>query len=249
MARFLLLHGAWHGGWCWSAVAERLESAGHRVSAPDLPGLGADAGSLSPDIGLETHLAFALDALESLGGGILCGHSYGGMLARGLVDRRPDLVTGLVLIEALWPGDGEAAFDVIPPAARERFREAAETAGQGWRLPQPDVAQFAIADAGLAQSIASRLTDHPLKTFTDPLRLSGPARLPRGPAFLIATDRDPQPYADTATALAAEGWAVMHHAGGHAMMMTAPDFVAAALLGAAAQTDLDRERRNDAQGN
>ncbi|NIA70827.1 alpha/beta hydrolase [Pelagibius litoralis] len=247
MARFLLLHGAWHGGWCWSAVAERLSRAGHSVSAPDLPGLGADAGNLTPDIGLETHLAFALTELDRLGGAILCGHSYGGMPARGLVDRRPDLIEGLMLIEALWPGDGEAAFDLVPKAFQDLFRGRAEAEGEGWRMPPPDVAQFAIADAALAADIAARLTDHPLKTFEDPLRLSGPARLPGPRSFVIAADRDPQPYAATAAALSQQGWTIKHHPGGHEMMMTQPGLVAEALLEVAADSMSDTERKTDAQ--
>ncbi len=247
MARFLLLHGAWHGGWCWAAVAEKLNRAGHAVSAPDLPGLGADAGSLTPEIGLETHLAFALTELERLGGAIVCGHSYAGMLARGLVDRRPALIDGLVLIEALWPGNNETAFDIVPPAMGKLFRERAESAGEGWRMPPPDVAQFAIADEALAAAIAARLTDHPLKTFTDPLRLSGPATLPTDRRFVIAADRDPQPYAGTAAALSEEGWTVTRQPGGHEMMMTQPDLVAATLLQTAAKAGAKRERKDNAQ--
>lgn len=245
MARFLLIHGAWHGGWCWSAVAERLSRAGHAVSAPDLPGLGADAANLTADIGLETHLAFALTELERIGGAIVCGHSYGGMLVRGLIDRRPDLVSGLVLIEALWPEDGEAAFDIVPPAVRDLFRARADSMGDGWRMPPPDVAQFAIADAALAAGIAARLSDHPRKTFEDPLRLRGPERLPESCSYVIATDRDPQPYAATAAALAAEGWTLRRNPGGHEMMMTQPELTTAALLEVAAKTRGSGSRRNN----
>lgn len=230
MATFLLLHGAWHGGWCWTAVAERLTTAGHRVEAPDLPGLGEDAANLSPDIGLENHLACAQAVLEDLQGAVVCGHSYGGVLARGLLDRCPDLVDGLVLIEALWPDDGQAALDCIAPAARTLFVQRTKDEGDGWRLPPPDPAQFALADPALHASIAARMTDHPFRTFQDPLRLTGPARFPETRRYLIATDRDPQPYAETAAALAAEGWTLVEHPGGHEMMVTQPQLVANLLL-------------------
>ena len=56
MATFVLVHGGWHGGWCWQKVIPFLEAAGHQVYAPTLTGLAERAAELSPDVGLETHI-------------------------------------------------------------------------------------------------------------------------------------------------------------------------------------------------
>src|SRR6202790_1992432 len=80
MATFVLVHGAWHGGWCWQKVIPFLEAAGHEVYAPTLTGLAERASELSPDVGLETHIQDVVGLLEekNLHGVILVGHSYGG---------------------------------------------------------------------------------------------------------------------------------------------------------------------------
>ncbi|MGI9422915.1 MAG: alpha/beta hydrolase, partial [Hyphomicrobiaceae bacterium] len=208
---FLLIHGAWHGGWAWQAVAERLRMRGHEVQAPDLPGLGADAENLSPTIGLEDHIEAVLPDVPHL----LCAHSYGGMIARAIVDRRPDLIEGFVLIEALWPSNGQRALDVLAPAARSETERAIQNEGAGWRIPVPNVDRFAIPDSEIAAAVGQRLTPHPAKTFTDRIDLHAPSSLG---TYLIANDREPQPYAETAARLGAEGWTVQSASGGHELM-------------------------------
>ena len=220
MMRFLLIHGAWHGGWCWDGIAERLRAEGHEVLAPDLPGLGEDSAALSPGIGLENHIAAAMPDNPC----ILCAHSYGGMIARAIADRRPDRVTGIVLIEALWPDDGQSAFDLVSPERQAEFEAGIETQGEGWRMPVPDPAGFRIDDPVLRAGVAARMTDHPARTFRDPLRLTGPE--PPTGTYVIATDRDPQPYAATANLLRAQDWRVEAMPGGHELMLTQPARIA-----------------------
>ena len=88
MTDIVLVHGAWHGGWCWREVAERLRSAGHRVFAPTLTGLADRAHLLSRETGLETHILDIVNLLEweELDDAVLCGHSYGGMVVTGAAD-------------------------------------------------------------------------------------------------------------------------------------------------------------------
>src|SRR5260370_16773426 len=82
MATFVLVHGGWHGGWCWQKVIPFLEAAGHEVYAPTLTGLAERASELSPDIGLDTHIQDVVGLLQEkhLHGVILVGHSYGGVV-------------------------------------------------------------------------------------------------------------------------------------------------------------------------
>lgn len=84
MADFVLVHGAWHGAWCWTKVVPLLEAAGHRAYTPTLAGLGEKAAALGPEIGLGTHVQDVVGVIESNGlhEVVLAGHSYSGMSSR-----------------------------------------------------------------------------------------------------------------------------------------------------------------------
>src|SRR5207237_9757298 len=86
MATFVLVHGGWHGGWCWQKVIPFLEAAGHEVYAPTLTGLAERASELSRDVGLDTHIQDIVGLLEekNLHGVILVGLSYGAMVIPGV---------------------------------------------------------------------------------------------------------------------------------------------------------------------
>src|SRR5262249_21902502 len=114
MATFVLVHGAWHGGWCWQKVIPFLEAAGHEVHAPTLTGLAERASELSPDVGLDTHIQDIVGLLEekNLNGVILVGHSYGGMVITGVVDQVPERIAHLVYLDTFVPRNGESMADV-----------------------------------------------------------------------------------------------------------------------------------------
>ena len=107
MTTFVLVHGAWHGGWCWREVAGRLQSAGHRVFAPTLTGLADRSHLLSRETGLETHILDIVNLLawEELDDAVLCGHSYGGMVVTGAADRAAGRLRALVYLDAFVPAD------------------------------------------------------------------------------------------------------------------------------------------------
>src|ERR671922_1840089 len=105
MATFVLVHGDWHGGWCWKRVVTLLRQAGHEVFAPTLTGLGERAHLMhlmSEVIDLSTHIQDVIGVLhwEELSDVILCGHSYGGMGISGVADRRPGGVRTPVYLDA-----------------------------------------------------------------------------------------------------------------------------------------------------
>ena len=131
---FVLVHGAWHGGWCWSRVADRLRSAGHRVFTPTQTGLGERRHLLSKDITLDTFTADIVNAIEAeeLSDIILVGHSFGGNAISGVADTIPGRIRHLVYLDSLMVEGGKAPFDTAaagcrrPPAARPRRTPAAD---------------------------------------------------------------------------------------------------------------------------
>src|SRR5512146_1921364 len=134
MATFVLVHGAWHGGWCWQKVIPFLEAAGHEVYAPTLTGMGERAAELSPDIGLDTHIQDVAGLLQekNLHGVILVGHSYGGMVITGVVDQAPERIAHLVYLDTFVPRDGESMSNVVPFLGTY-LRKQAQAHGDGWR--------------------------------------------------------------------------------------------------------------------
>jgi pimeloyl-ACP methyl ester carboxylesterase len=135
MATFVLVHGAWHGGWCWQKVIPFLEAVGHEVYAPTLTGLAERATELSPDVGLETHIQDIVSLLveKHLQGVILVGHSYGGMVITGVVDAVPERIAHLVYLDTFVPRDGESMAGVVPFLGIY-LRKQAWAHGDGWRV-------------------------------------------------------------------------------------------------------------------
>src|SRR4051812_30047626 len=110
---FVLVHGAWHGGWCYDEVAKRLRSEGYDVYTPTLTGLGERSHLLSPEINLDTHIQDVLNVIrwQDLETIVLCGHSYGGMVVTGVADVVPDRIASLVYLDAYVPRSGESVWD------------------------------------------------------------------------------------------------------------------------------------------
>src|SRR5689334_23514656 len=116
MANLVLVHGGWHGAWCWDKVIPLLQATGHRVYAPALTGLGESAHRLTPDVGLDTHVQDVVGLLqkEDLQQVILVGHSYSGMVITGVADCMPDRIHSLVYMDAFVPHQGESVADIVP---------------------------------------------------------------------------------------------------------------------------------------
>jgi len=113
MTTFVLVHGAWHGGWCWEKVAPLLEAAGHRAVAVDLPGRGGDPTPPGA-ITLESYVGHLCAVLEAQPEPVvLVGHSLGGVSITGAAERLPERIRCLVFVTAFLLGDGEKARDII----------------------------------------------------------------------------------------------------------------------------------------
>ncbi len=119
MATFVLVHGAWHGSWCWQRVRAALQQLGHEVFTPTLTGVGERSHLLAESVDLQTHVLDVVNLIqwEELKDVILCGHSYGGMVVTSVADRIPQRIRSLVLLDAFVPQHGQSLLDFAPIAA------------------------------------------------------------------------------------------------------------------------------------
>ena len=184
-ATFVLVHGAWAGGWAWKRVAPLLRAQGHDVFTPTLTGLGERVHLASPDVNLDTHIQDILNLLvyEDLEDAVLVGWSYGGMVITGVLERVPDRLAHVVYLDAEVPRDGESDFDVCGPEFREEMERSAQSSGEGWKASIGDAeaieAFFSawLPDLETRRSFAAKLASsgQPIETFRQPIRVSNPS--------------------------------------------------------------------------
>ena len=169
MADFLLVHGAWHGAWCWRDLVALLVRAGHRAHAVTLTGLGERSHLLRADIDLQTHVADVQNAIEAeeLQQVVLVGHSYAGMLVTAVADRTPQRLSHLVYVDAVVPKPGESWSSTHSPATRQG-RMAAALASALFAFPAPDPVVFGL-DGERHAWVRRRQTPHPGHTYEAPL--------------------------------------------------------------------------------
>lgn len=220
---FVLVHGAWHGGWCWKKVVPLLREAGHRVATPTLTGLGERAHLLTKDVGLDTHVADVLGVLESedLRDVALVGHSYGGMVVAAVAERAHERLSQLIYLDAFLPDPRRALSDYAP---------VPKTRDDGWRVPPPGPpSAWGVTDAVDVEWMRTRIGDQPVKTFTQAVQKSAPRLSANRQAYLQCTKA---PFFVEAGARAKErGFRYRElMAGGHDAMVTQPVELARALV-------------------
>src|SRR5713226_6601021 len=159
---FVLVHGAWHGGWCWRRVVDILERKGHKVFTPTLTGLGERSHLMSRDINLDTHIADVVNVFkwEDLKDAVLVGHSYAGWVISGVVEQVLPRVRSIVFLDAFMPeGDGTRFIDNAPEVSR-RVTLAAFERGEV-SLPAPTAATFDVNEKDRSW-VDSKMTPQPL---------------------------------------------------------------------------------------
>jgi pimeloyl-ACP methyl ester carboxylesterase len=234
MATYVLVHGAWHGGWCWRKLTPLLRAAGHGTHAPTLTGLGERVHLATPEVGTDTHVQDVCKLLEyeDLSGVVLVGHSYGGHVIAGVADRAPERLAHLVYLDAdsgVFAMDGWSYGDVMAAARRARGEEPVRPRGDGdvW---QERLDGLGIVDFADRRWMAERLVPQPGKAGSDPLRLpSGRGQtLPR--TFILCTRGPLCSTTSPHPAQRAPGWRFRELDTGHDPMVTAPRELADLLL-------------------
>ena len=231
----MLVHGAWHGGWCWSRVLPRLAAAGARAHAVTLTGVGERAHLLTPGVTLATHVQDVIGLIEAeeLDRVVLVGHSYAGLVITGVADRlqreRPGALARLVYLDACVPEPGEAWSSTHTEETRRARREAAAATG-GLSLPPPDAAVFGLTGAD-RDWVNRRQTPQPFAVYDEPLDFDADA-LARLPRWFIDCPEPALPTIDVARQRVrrAPGWQVTRLATGHDPMVSAPQALADELL-------------------
>lgn len=169
MANFVLVHGAWHGGWCWQRVTSLLQQQGHRVHAVTLTGLGERAHLLAPGITLDTHIDDVISAIEveELHDVVLAVHSYAGMIGTAVADRLGKHLKHLVYVDAVVPKPGES-WSSTQSAATQQQRLSAAQASTRFSFPPPDPEVFGLQGED-REWVKRRQTPHPGNTYQAPL--------------------------------------------------------------------------------
>ena len=170
---FLLIHGAWHGGWVWNEISEILNYQGYSVSTPTLTGLGEKKHLLSSKITIDTFIDDVVNHIifENLNNIILVGHSFAGSVISGVADRLKDRIQKLIYFDAVILKDGQKPFDIAPKELVKQRIELAKRFGNGISIPAPSADAFGVFDVKKSLLLEKKLTPHPLSTYQSKLTI------------------------------------------------------------------------------
>lgn len=231
----LLVHGAWHGAWCWERALPHLEASGLRPVALTLPGLAERRAELSTSIDLESHVSAVVEAAQRIDGPIvLLGHSYGGFVVTGAADRiaTSGRLVSIIYLDAFVPQAGQKVCDYMAPAARAAL-EAAFARGDAAYAPPP-VRFFGIENPQDAAWAQARVSPQPAGTYLQPLRLDGPPPPNVKRAYIACQSPRLSVFDDTKARVRADpGWTYRELQTGHDAMIIAPAQLASTIAGLA----------------
>jgi pimeloyl-ACP methyl ester carboxylesterase len=231
MTTFVLVQGAWHGSWCWKRVRDALRAAGHDVHTPTLTGVGERSHLLAREVNLDTHIDDVVNLIkwEDLTDVVLCGHSYGGCVVRGVVDRIGERIGKLVYLDAFVLEHGESLHVTLPPEQSSLQLDLARQHGEGWMVP-PIPAEIFGVNAADAAWVDSQCTMQPLATFQQPLSLRNKADPEIPTLYILATGWNDSPFHRFHERAKAKGWQTLAIACGHDVMLDKPAELTQALL-------------------
>lgn len=225
MATFVLVHGAWHGSWCWQRVRRSLQQLGHEVFTPTLTGVGERSHLLAAEVDLSTHTLDVLNLIrwEGLEDLVLCGHSYGGMVVSGVANRVPERIRSLVFLDAFVPEDGASLADYAPVSG--------ESLIDGWKSTPIKAETFGVNPEDRAW-VDRQCTPQSVACFRQPVQLSGGLGRVKRISYAYASGWAGgqsffRPFYDKAQA---RGWRTCEIDCGHDVMLDRPDAVTRLLL-------------------
>ena len=223
---FVLVHGAWHGGWCWVRVAERLRAAGHLVYTPTLTGLGERRHLISALVNLDTHINDIINVIENeeLNEVVLVGHSYAGIIVSGVADRAAARLRHVVFLDSLLLESGKSIFSSFPKeVVEQRMKSIRENGGGVGAVAAFPPRAFGVTDPADIEWVARRMTPQPVGTYQQPLILNAPIGNGVLKTYIDCTV-EPMPNLNAGKAMVRRepGWQIRTLASAHDAMVIAP---------------------------
>jgi pimeloyl-ACP methyl ester carboxylesterase len=222
---YVLVHGAWHGGWCWQRVAKLLRAQGHDVFTPTLTGVCERSHLLTPDVDLDTHIADVVNLIKwnDLSDAVLVGHSYGGMVISGVAEQSENAIGSFVMLDAFYPENGESLVDQANQVTRDAMTDA--LARGHATLPPRSAASFMVNDRDAAW-VDRQCTPQPIKTVLQKVALAGARERIAKRSYIRAASYPNAPF-DAAKAKAARnGFRIYDVPCGHDVMIDMPERLA-----------------------
>lgn len=230
MAKFVLVHGAFQGGWVYARVARLLREAGHDVYTPTLTGLGERSHLSHHAITLDTHIEDIVSVFkhEDISDAILCGHSYGGIVITGVAGAIAERIRTLFYIDAYAPDDGQSLMDITGPDTALAFLEQASRSGGS--IPAIPAAMFNV-NASDAAWVDAMSTAQPLATFAQGVAKGAESNAVANRTYVFASANGGDWFVSTHARLKAHPeWKVHSIACGHSIMLDRPEELAALMM-------------------
>lgn len=230
---FVLVHGAWHGGWCWRRVADRLERGGHKVCAPSLTGLADRAHLISSRINVSTHITDIANLIrfEDLNDIVLVGHSYAGLVISGVAERALAQIRSIVFLDAYVPQNGQSVYSLTSQRLRETVDAAIKRGQTG--MPPARAAYFSVNEKDRA-FVDSKCTPQPVGTYNEPVTLTGARERIAKKTYIRAKGFNAPGFDAVVTRLRGDAsWKIHEMPCGHDVMIDMPERLTELLLSAA----------------
>jgi len=239
---YVLVHGAFHGGWCWSGVADILRSKGNRVFTPTFTGGGERAHLMNEQIDLNTFITDVKAVIENeeLNNIILVGHSFGGAVISGVIDQMPGRIAGAIYLDAPMGMNGRSVFDGAPADVRKARTDAAITVKGTKAIAPPSSKAFGLSDSAQIAWVDRRMTPMPFKSYETPLVLKGKVGGDIPKQFIHAVNPVLPNIVPSAKYARENGWGYIEIQTGHDAMVSMPKETAALILSFARSIQLKK---------
>jgi len=230
-ATFVLVHGAWGGGWGWTPMANEMRRRGHQVFTPTLTGLGERSHLWDGRVNLSTHIEDICNVIkyERLKDFVLVGHSYGGMVITGVADRLADKIRSIVYVDAFLPENGKSLFDYTPAQNDARLADAGSKYG-GFGMSPPGPWDMPGVSAEEKAEIEALRGPQPLATCVERIRLTGAGNAIKNKMYVFAANYSPTPFRQFYDRVRSEpGWKTSEVNCGHGVHRERPQELMALL--------------------